>query len=144
MLVLHSFLRAAAPATLAERPPLCPRAYARSTAPRLPLAPQTYAEAHRVIRKTQEAFEAQVPPRSLRARTAAVVLSLVGGARTDQANARLDEAQEWFASAGRTRRGAARHLRELSSAAPAGLIHGAEDQSITRTTREAGQSKEKS
>ncbi|HLS14051.1 MAG TPA: hypothetical protein VK095_06015 [Beutenbergiaceae bacterium] len=108
------------------------------------LAPQTYAEAHRVIRKTQEAFEAQVPPRSLRARTAAVVLSLVGGARTDQANARLDEAQEWFASAGRTRRGAARHLRELSSAAPAGLIHGAEDQSITRTTREAGQSKEKS
>lgn len=108
------------------------------------LAPQTYAEAHRVIQKTQEAFETQVPTRSLRARTAAVVLSLVGGARTDQAHARLDEAQEWFASAGRTRRGTAQHLRELSSAAPVSLIHGAEDQTITRTTREAGQSKERS
>ena len=87
----------------------------------------------------QGVFETEVPPRSLRIRTAAVVLSLVAGARIDQAHARLDLASEWLAAAGRTRRGVSKNLRDLSSAASGALIRAGEDG--TRTTDAAGQTR---
>ena len=87
----------------------------------------------------QGVFETEVPPRSLRIRTAAVVLSLVAGARIDQAHARLDLAADWLAAACPPGRGASRDLRDLSSAASGALIRAGEDG--TRTTDAAGQTR---
>lgn len=104
------------------------------------LAPAFYTDTPVVLAKMQEVFETQVPARSLRIRTAAVVLSLVAGAKTDQAHTRLDLAADWLAAAGRTRRGVSRDLRDLSSAPSAPLIRAGDDG--TRTKDVADQIKE--
>lgn len=91
------------------------------------LAPQVYTHTPAVLDAMRQDFETRVPAHVLRARTAAVVLSLIAGASPDQARARLRIATEWAREAGRTRRGASSNLRDLSSISPAPLMDGAED-----------------
>lgn len=106
------------------------------------LAPAFYTDTTAVLRTMQERFETEVPARSLRIRTAAVVLSLVAGAKTSQAHTRLGLAADWLAAAGQTRRGAGRDLRDLSSSASAGLIRRGEDETRSATPDVASQTKE--
>lgn len=89
------------------------------------LAPGRYDGVPALLRDWTRAFGAQVDPVGLRARSAAVALSLVAGAAVEaaagaaaaraQALARLGVARRWEA--------AARSLRDLSSGRPRRLMH---------------------
>lgn len=63
------------------------------------LAPGAYPRVPAVLAEWQRAFEETVDPADLRARTAAVLLSLVSGATTDQALVRLGLAERYAAAA---------------------------------------------
>ncbi|MCW3158646.1 aminoglycoside phosphotransferase family protein [Micropruina sonneratiae] len=63
------------------------------------LSPDHYARVGEVVEAWRTEFEATVHPASLRARTAAVILSLVSGAETPTALARLDLARAWLVRA---------------------------------------------
>jgi hypothetical protein len=63
------------------------------------LSPQHYAGVAQVVENWRADFEARVHPVSLRSRTAAVILSLVAGADTPTALARLDLARAWLVRA---------------------------------------------
>lgn len=60
------------------------------------LSPEHYPRVAEVVESWRAEFERQVHPASLRARTAAVILSLVSGADVPTALARLDLARAWF------------------------------------------------
>jgi len=110
------------------------------------LAPQTDPHVPGVVAEWNRAFDEHADPVALRARAAAVVLSLVPGAAIEatagadavraQALARVAVARRWLADA----RARARSLRDLSSRGPRRLIGGAEarghqDDSGTRPRR---------
>ncbi|MCL3860057.1 aminoglycoside phosphotransferase family protein [Actinotalea sp. K2] len=88
------------------------------------LAPGAYRHVPRILPRWVAVMERGVDPVALRARAAAVALSLVAGARThageegpgwtDDAGRRLDVVRGWLEDA--------RRLRDLSSARPAALI----------------------
>lgn len=63
------------------------------------LSPEHYARVAEVLEQWRADFETRVHPVSLRARTAAVILSLVAGAPTPTALARLDLARAWLVRA---------------------------------------------
>ena len=63
------------------------------------LAPGAYPRVPAIVEEWQGAFEETVDPADLRARTAAVLLSLVSGATPDQALVRLDLAERYAAAA---------------------------------------------
>lgn len=63
------------------------------------LSPDHYARVAEVVEDWRSDFETRVHPVSLRARTAAVILSLVAGADTPTALARLDLARAWLVRA---------------------------------------------
>lgn len=69
------------------------------------LAPDVYVDTPGVLHRMRENFETRVPAHTLRLRTAAVVLSLVAGAGSQQGQARLRVAGEWARAAAQTRRG---------------------------------------
>lgn len=63
------------------------------------LSPQHYSRVAEIVEQWRADFELRVHPASLRARTAAVILSLVAGADTPTALARLDLARAWLVRA---------------------------------------------
>ncbi|MBK7821406.1 MAG: phosphotransferase [Tessaracoccus sp.] len=63
------------------------------------LAPGAYPRVPELLREWQSAFDEAVDPADLRARTAAVLLSLVSGATSDQALVRLALAESYAAAA---------------------------------------------
>lgn len=63
------------------------------------LSPEHYPRVAEVLEQWRTDFEARVHPASLRARTAAVILSLVSGADVPTAHARLDLARAWLVRA---------------------------------------------
>lgn len=63
------------------------------------LAPGAYPRVPELIQEWQHAFDETVDPADLRARTAAVLLSLVSGATSDQALVRLALAESYAAAA---------------------------------------------
>ncbi len=63
------------------------------------LSPEHYARVAEVVEQWRADFETRVHPVSLRARTSAVILSLVAGAETPTALARLDLARAWLVRA---------------------------------------------
>ena len=63
------------------------------------LSPEHYPRVAEVVETWRAEFERQVHPASLRARTAAVILSLVSGADVPTALARLDLARAWLVRA---------------------------------------------
>lgn len=75
------------------------------------LAPDHYGRVGELVEEWREDFETRVHPASLRARTAAVILSLVSGSDTPTALARLDLARSWQLRARHAARGVGRHGR---------------------------------
>ncbi|TDE88035.1 aminoglycoside phosphotransferase family protein [Occultella glacieicola] len=63
------------------------------------LAPHVYAHVPGIVKEWTAYFETRVDPVDLRARTAAVVLSLAAGTSPEQGAARLAVAEEWHADA---------------------------------------------
>ncbi|MFT3860768.1 hypothetical protein [Micropruina sp.] len=63
------------------------------------LSPEHYGRVAEIVELWRSDFERRVHPASLRARTAAVILSLIAGADTPTALARLDLARAWLVRA---------------------------------------------
>ena len=89
------------------------------------LAPQRYPDVPGTVRRWAEAFGRTVDPVALHARAAAVVISLIAGARREDGVDWLPDAHSRIAAA-EALVTTARNLRELSSSAPSPLIDGDE------------------
>lgn len=89
------------------------------------LAPQTYPDVPGTVGRWAEAFGRTVDPVSLHARAAAVVISLVAGARREDGVDWLPDARARIAAA-EALVATARNLRDLSSSPPSPLINGGE------------------